>query len=577
MAGNERAVARELGARGSRRAIASADPAAELTPTAAAVVAAIPAWWASRAAAAGLSGDWLNVEWAIDALPPCPVPERPPLEEEWGPLTGSEVGQAYVQALSLETRSRHGRHYTPAPLAEELWALVRERLGWRGKPAQPLPGLVRDPACGAGALLLPALREHIRGSHGLDPRLVVAGLPSVLEGWDLDPAAVWIANVVMAAELLPLVAAVPADRRRRLPALARVGDGLAVRRPARVVLMNPPYGRVRLSDAELVRFADVLYGHANLYGVFMAAAADQLEVRSGLLAALVPTSWTAGRYFGPLRTRLSRGLRLSDVRFVEARSGVFTGVLQETCLALFTAKQVRRTRVSSTGDSGVTSIATVNAPSGSSVWLLPRRSSLASVAAGAALQPTTLAGLGWKVSTGPLVWNRRKEDLMASGEGARIVWASDFDAGGLRRDPRRDDKRLLRIHDAADRRVMCLFEPAVLVQRTAAPESPRKLVAFHLDQKTLDQHGGEIVAENHVNVARPVNSAIPPELLARVLATPTLDQVARCISGSVALSAFELESLPLPDQETILSWATLDDETLARVVARAYRPTQDVP
>ena len=234
--------ARELGARGSRRAVASADPAAHLTPTAAAVVAAIPAWWSARARAIGLTGDWLNVERAIDALPPCPVPDWSPLEEEWGPLTGEQVGRAYVDALTPETRAMHGRHYTPAVLADELWALGRDALGRHGKPALPLPGLVRDPACGAGALLLPALREHVRGSHGVDPRLVLAGLPRVIEGWDIDPAAVWIANVVLAAELLPLLADVPADRRRPLPALAHIGDGLALGRPpAKVIVMNPPY------------------------------------------------------------------------------------------------------------------------------------------------------------------------------------------------------------------------------------------------------------------------------------------------------------------------------------------------
>lgn len=311
-------AARELGARGSRRGVASSDPAAELTATAAAVVAAVPAWWAARARAAGLDDQWLDVEQAIDALPPCPVPSRPPLEQEWGPLTGEEVGAA---------------------------------------------GLVRDPACGAGALLLPALREHLRGSHSVDPRLLLAGLPNVIEGWDLDPAAVWIANVVMAAELLPLLASVPLERRRPLPALAHVGDGLSPdREQAAIVVMNPPYGRVHLSAADQKRFADVLYGHANLYAVFMAAAVEQAQTSTGIVAALVPTSWTAGKYFGPLRNRLSKDVRLASVRFVEQRSGVFTSVLQETCLALFTRRRVRRTTVSSTAGDRVTPIATVDNP-----------------------------------------------------------------------------------------------------------------------------------------------------------------------------------------------------------------------
>ena len=50
--------ARDLGPRGSRSDVASADPGAELAPTAAAILGAIPSWWTAQASAAGLSGQW---------------------------------------------------------------------------------------------------------------------------------------------------------------------------------------------------------------------------------------------------------------------------------------------------------------------------------------------------------------------------------------------------------------------------------------------------------------------------------------------------------------------------------------
>ncbi|WP_460706174.1 Eco57I restriction-modification methylase domain-containing protein [Luteococcus sediminum] len=564
---------RALGARGSRRAVASADPAAELTPTAAAVVAAIPAWWTHKARFAGLDGEWLDVEQAIDALPPCPVPKDPPLEDTWGELTGEEVGQAYVSALTSATRARHGRHYTPSALAESLWEMAREDLGITG-PAQALTGLVRDPACGAGALLLPALREHLHATADREPRLVLAQLPSLVEGIDLDPAGVWIANVILAAELLHLQAKIPPSRRRQLPALARVGDGLAPGgRQAKVMVLNPPYGRVHLSEADKARFADVLYGHANLYAVFMAAAEEQLDAQ-GVMAALVPTSWTAGRYFAPLRERLSTNVRLASVRFVEDRSGVFTGVLQETCLATFTRRRLRKTKVTSTSKGQARVIANVPTPRGQEPWLLPRRSNLAMVAAAAAGMPTTLGELGWKVSTGPLVWNRRQEDLRADAaeDCIPVLWSSDLDGGSIQRDARRNDKRFIQLSSGSDQTVLALREPALLVQRTAAPESPRKLVSALLDEARLDNLGGAVVVENHVNVLRSVDSRIPIELMSRIFATPTFDSAVRCISGSVALSAYELMAVPMPDEETILSWAELDDSELPRAVAAAYRP-----
>ncbi|MDM4764325.1 hypothetical protein QT381_15070 [Galbitalea sp. SE-J8] len=263
--------------------------------------------------------------------------ETPPLEPDWALLAAEQVGAAYVESLASETRARHGRHYTPPELAAELWSMTKTALGME-QPVMQLPGLVRDPACGAGALLLPVLREHLAASAEIDPRLVLHRLPSLIEGIDSDPAAVWVANVVLAAEMLPMLARTPEANRRQLPALARVGDGLAPgRTPARAVLMNPPYGRVRLSEADRARFANSLYGHANLYGMFMAVGAESLD-SNGVLSALVPTSFTAGRYFEPLRTHRTSRLRLESATFVADRSGVFTSVLQELCLATLTRR-----------------------------------------------------------------------------------------------------------------------------------------------------------------------------------------------------------------------------------------------
>lgn len=98
--------------------------------------------------------------------------------------------------------------------------------------------------------------------------------------------------------------------------------------------MNPPYGRVRLAADERRRFSHAVYGHANLYGLFMAAGVDRLA-DGGVLAALVPTSFTAGRYFSELRSHLGSRAPMREIVFVERRSGVFDDVLQETCLAAF--------------------------------------------------------------------------------------------------------------------------------------------------------------------------------------------------------------------------------------------------
>lgn len=565
---------RPLGARGSRAEVGSDDPAADLTPTATAVLSAIPAWWSTQAANAGLGGRWLDVRQALAASPPVDLPDKgsSDLAASWGPLQPDQVGAAYVESLSAATRARHGRHYTPPHLAQQMWEHVKRAQHLKDE-TNALPGLVRDPACGAAALLLPILREHLLASWDLDPQLVLRRLPQLIEGIDTDPSAVWVANVVLAAEMLPTLARVPENLRRPLPALARVGDGLARDlRAARIVVLNPPYGRVRLTDGDRQRFAATLYGHANLYGIFMHAAEESLDA-TGAMTVLVPTSFTAGRYFASLRRHLTSAMRLDQVDFIADRSGVFSSVLQETCLATFTRRRVRKTVVSTIGSERV-GIATVSTPRGDAPWILPRRTDLAPVAAAAAALPLTLRDCGWKVSTGPLVWNRRKEDLSARPGRDRypIIWAADIDGGDLHRDDARRSTRYLRLA-LGERKTYLLDESAILVQRTTAPEQIRRLVAAEFGE-TQRERWGAVVVENHVNVLRPVGEPLlSPALLIRLLRSSTLDKLLRCISGSVALSAYELESLTLPSREVLNKWERLSEDDLEREVARTYATT----
>jgi adenine-specific DNA-methyltransferase len=566
-----RLTARDLGARGSRGDVAGPDPAGPTSAYAASVLAAALPWWEARARDAGLSGEWLDATYAVETPAPSAALTAIPAEISAN-LSPERLGAAYVGALSSEVRARHGRHYTPSDLSEHLWRMAREALRMPVR-ATRLPGLVRDRASGAGALLLPPLREHVTASARTDPGKTLAGLSSVIEGSDADPHAVWLANVVLAAETLPLLACVPESRRRPFASLVTCADGLTTgRRPALVELQNPPYARVRLSLEERERWAHVLYGHANLYGLFIGAALEDLA-ESGVLAALVPTSFTSGLYFSKLRETLSKTAPLRSTMFVAERDGVFANVLQETCLTVFSRRRSRTTTIASV-NGHVEQVARVKSPRGAGPWLLPRRADDAPTAASAARLPLRLADVGYRCSTGPLVWNRRAADLSAkpSPDAVPVVWAADIEGGRLHRDAGRDRLRYLRL-SGSDEDVLVLDRPAVLVQRTTAPEQTRRLVLAHVSAEDLEAWGGRVVVENHVNVLRPATNdpTLTGETLAAVLSTLTMDRVMRSLSGSVAVSAYEIESIPFPDADVLATWNDHDPTTLDRAVAFAYR------
>jgi adenine-specific DNA-methyltransferase len=160
------------------------------------------------------------------------------------------------------------------------------------------------------------------------------------------------------------------------------------------------------------------------------------------------------------------------------------------------------------------------------------------------------------VSTGPLVWNRHKEKLLAQKvKGAiPLIWAEcvdpsgsgtfTFKATGRNHVPwfkptRKDDPNIVR-------------EACVLLQRTTSLEQSRRLVAAELPQSFIDENGGAVTVENHLNMVRPIpgcNPLVSSQVITALLNSETVDQIFRCINGSTAVSAYELESMPLPSPE----------------------------
>lgn len=561
--------------RATRQVLGTFQPS-DLPLAAQQVLATVPRWWNQRAVAAGLDGLWTDVELAVGApaISGIEVPWRRDLLD----ATPHALGEAYVQALDANERAHTGRHYTPQALAEALWDHVRAHHG--GRPQ----GLTADPACGAGALLLPALRDWLVGVDGAPAKHVLDEVVDAVAGWDLDPAAVWLGSVLLAAELLPTLARLPEEERRPLPALLTVGDGLEVSaRAVTNVVLNPPYGRVRLSPQHRSTWSQVLSGHANRYYLHIAAAVQQVET-GGVVAALVPAGWLGGAYAKNLRAYLALHAPLRRLTYVRDRTGVFsTEVTQETVLAAFAvgagadadanAVECDSVYLEPGGAAVREVIGSAPALSGSEPLLLPRKPDDMPLISRAQEMTSRLSTYGWSVRTGPLVWNRRKDDLSARPRkgSVKVVWAADIDGGSLHRDPERDAMRYVRV-GLSERSTLVLERPAVLVQRTTSSEQLRRVVAAAVSQEDLIAWGGGIVVENHVNVlacADPA-SVLTPRILTALLDSAAVDRLYRCLSGSVAVSAFELGALPLPDESDLSRLASLDPSLLPQAIEDLY-------
>jgi adenine-specific DNA-methyltransferase len=471
-----------------------------------------------------------------------------------GPIEAMHlVTSLYPILLPPARRSAMGAFYTPPALVSRLLDQAEEAgLDWT-------TSRILDPAAGGGAFLIQAafrLRDRLAVGN---PRVALAQAGGRLAGLELDPYAAALAQSAIEVVFADLIgAAGPIGK------VVRVAD--ALEHPPRasfdLVVGNPPYGRVTLSETHRRRFARGLFGHANLYGVFTDIALRWAKP-GGLIAFLTPTSLLGGQYFTALRKLLAAEAPPVAIDFVHSRQGVFEEVLQETLLAVYRRgaplgrARVHYIHVTAETDVRVTRNGSVGLPANPGApWPAPREPSQARLVSQIETMRQRLSDWGYCVSTGPLVWNRFKNqlrDFPGGGTVHPLIWAEAVTADGrfVFKAMKRNHAPYFKLEEID--KWLLVTEPCILVQRTTAKEQPRRLIAAEMPAEFVARHGG-VVVENHLNMVRAKTARkASPAVVAALLNSAVVDQVFRCISGSVAVSAFELEALPLPAPEALAS------------------------
>lgn len=528
----------------------------------------------------GHKASWPLPALDLDESLPALAPRARELAEEIGALlaqyepiaAGYRIGEIYTALLPAEFRSRHGVFYTPPALTRRMLSLCSAAgVDWAA-------ARVLDPGCGGGAFLTPVALEMRSALHGKAPLFVVEHIATHVHGFELDPFGAWMSQVVLEAALIDLCH----QAKVRLPPVVTVCDALA-RQPDEklfdLVIGNPPYGRLTLEPEVRARYRRSLHGHANIYGLFM-----DLGVRwarpQGVLAYITPTGFLGGHYFKELRKLMAQEAPPIAIDLVTSRKGVFSDVLQETLLATYRkGGKGRRASVHILSLQDETTLEATSAGAFSlpriatDPWLIPRHRDQADLVVRLRNLPYRLSDYGYKVSTGPLVWNRHKPQLHAQpvGHSYPILWAECVTPDGRfeHRTEKKNHKPYLKLRKDQD--WLLTDQPCVLVQRTTAKEQRRRLIAAELPAKLLRKVGA-VAVENHLNMVRPIGDqpAVSLRVIAALLNSDVVDTAFRCISGSVAVSATELEALPLPSPEVARSLEEILDAGAAGESLQSY-------
>lgn len=459
---------------------------------------------------------------------------------------GYKIGNLYTLLLPNKYKAELGVYYTPPEIAERLLdILVAEGVNWA-------EDTILDPACGGGAFLV-TVANRILGDHRikcLSSEEKIIHIEKHLSGMEIDIFAGWLTQVLL--DIITYSDSLNAGR--RMKGVVRIQNTIeaALKEDKKydLIVGNPPYGRITLDDDIRKIYARSLFGHANLYGLFIDASL-RLKAPKGFIGFVTPTSFLGGQYFSNLRKVLIEEAPPLNIDFISNRSGVFDEVLQETCLAVFGENKRNEVSVNKINieNSGyrVQRIGTFDVGKGTNPWIIAREDSEAALINAIKEIKTTIKDYGYKVSTGPLVWNRLKDQLSETYEEGMypIIWAEAIgNTGDFTFDYQNRKLKYLKLKEGQD--FLLCKKPVVLVQRTTAKEQIRRVLTCVLPKNFLNQKGG-VVVENHVNIVHAVSEPkISPEALSMILNTKIVDRIFRCISGSVAVSATELHALPLP-------------------------------
>ena len=547
------------------------------------VFAALTAYWNELHSAAA-------DDWPLRELPPdAGVTSLPEPVEQLAAAIGAHaaeldvmeagyaIGLLYTGVMPERLRAKLGAYYTPPALCERLLDMAAGGgVDWRS-------ARVLDPACGGGAFLSPVARRMAEHLPELSASNTLREIGRRLRGFEIDPFAAWMAQAFLDVTLGDLCRAAGT----RLPQVVSVchslkqtpdGDGFDL------VVGNPPYGRVALSPALRATYRRSLFGHANLYGLF-----TDLAVRftrpGGVIAYVTSTSFLAGEYFKALRGLLRREAPPVAIAFVEDRKSVFADALQETMLVAYRrgchADRGSVHFISSTANGAVSarSAGSFRLPvPPERPWIIPRTAAQSGLVRRAVDLPFRLADYGYRVSTGPLVWNRHKGGLRdRPGKGRYpLLWAESVRPDGMFQFRAQRQNHQPYFEPRSEERWVVTDYPCVLLQRTTAKEQDRRLIAAELPAAFIDEHQA-VVVENHLNMIRSINGSphVSPAAVAALLNSNVVDQLFRCINGSVAVSAYELEALPFPSPDALqgverLVHQAADRRVLERAVERLY-------
>lgn len=347
-------------------------------------------------------------------------------------------------------------------------------------------------------------------------------------------------------------------------------------------ILNPPYKKINSNSAHRLALRSVGIETVNLYSAFVALAVAQ-AAPGGQIVAIIPRSFCNGPYYHPFRDFILERAAICHMHLFESRNKAFKDdeVLQENVIIrLERSGQQGPVTITTSTDDSFTDLATHEHPFDRIVFPddperfihVPITTEKSAIELSPAVR-YSLADLGIKVSTGPVVDFRLKEQLRDMPEEGTVplIYPGHLSITGTVWPVPSLKKPNAILRNAKTEKWLYPNGFYCVVRRFSSKEEKHRVVASVVDPAAFGDHT-VLGFENHMNLFHENKRGLP-ELLARGLAvflnTTAVDESFRRFNGHTQVNATDLKMMKYPSREALIDlgkWAKRHSEITQEMI-----------
>ncbi len=336
-----------------------------------------------------------------------------------------------------------------------------------------------------------------------------------------------------------------------------------------IIISNPPYYKLKKSDILSRKMKDIVHGQPNIYSFFMAISACLLR-KDGELVFITPRSFCSGAYFKMFRKWFLNQVKPVFIHSFESRKEIFeNGVLQETIIlkATKTKNEPSKLVISSSNNSdfeqskilvqGYSTL--INCHDSESIIHIPTNNQDIKILEMVRSWKKTFTDYGFRISTGPIVSFRaskflKKEVSIENSSLVPLFWMNHLKNFTIEYPKKELDKPQSVVVNDDSFKILLKNRNYVFVKRFSSKEQKKRVYASFYDKDTFNTN--YIGVENHLNyIWKPTGELSTTESLGimAILNSTIIDKFFRIINGNTQVNASEINNLPFPAYDEIIS------------------------